>query len=197
VPHRLERELQRLYAILRRHPAGLREYDLLEQLRGSSPLRGLDGLETFRVHFLLFHHLHRLRRELERQRRGSLEIHCLRIRLRPLFGHQPNPHRLPLAPDPVAAYYLDPRHLHTTDREEVRQLLRWFWRRYRVHGRRDEALAELELGPAATPDEVRRRFHTLARTHHPDRGGDPERFLRLVEAVEVLRLHQPPPAGGG
>jgi len=193
MPARLAPELRRLYRTLREHPAGLREYDLLARLRGEGPLQGLDELEMFRVHFLLFHHLHRLRRELERQRRGSLEIHCLRIRLQPLAGHHPNPDRLPLAPDPVAAYYLDPGHLNTTDHEDVRQLLRWFWRRYRVHGRREEALAELGLGVTATPDEVRRRFRQLARTHHPDRGGDGERFHRLVEAVEVLRLHQSPP----
>ncbi|MDF1555338.1 MAG: DNA-J related domain-containing protein [Deferrisomatales bacterium] len=195
MPSGLAPELRRLYLTLREHPSGMREYDLLERLRGAGPLRGLDALEMFRVHFLLFHHLHRLRRELERQRRGSLEIHCLRIRLQPLAGHHPNPDRLPLAPDPVAEYYLDSGHLVTTGREDVQALLRWFWRRYRVHGRREEALAELELGPGATPAEVRRRFRQLARAHHPDRGGNAERFHRLVEAAEVLRLHQNPPPG--
>lgn len=196
LPFRLSSDLQRLYAILRQYPDGLREYDLLAHLRGSAPLRGLDELEMFRVHFLLFHHLYRLRRELEQQYQGSLEIHCLRICLQPLAGAQPNPENLPLAPDPVAEYYLNDSNLAGTSKDDVRRLLRWFWKRFRVHGRREAALAELDLGPKASADEVRRRYRRLVRAHHPDLGGDPERFRRLLEAVEVLRLHSTPPLSG-
>lgn len=194
MPARLAPELRRLYRILRQHPAGLSEYALLQHLRGAGPLQGLEEVELFRIHFLLFHHLHRLRQELERQRLGTVEIHCLNIRLQPIYGHHPNPDQLPLAPDPVAAYYLDAEHLATTG-EQVYALLQWFWKRYRVHDRREAALAELELGPAATAGEVSRRFHRLARRHHPDQGGDPERFRRLVEAVEVLRVAVALPPG--
>ncbi len=185
---RLDPELRRLYRVLREHPEGLREYDLLERLRGSSPLRGLDELGLFRVHFLLFHHLYRLRKALETAGRGSLEIHCLRIRLVPLQGAPENPEALPLAPDPLAEYYLDLENLRRTSREDVREMLRWFWRRFRVHGRRDEALAVLGLGPGATPAQIRRRYRELVLEHHPDRGGDADRFRRIAEAMEVLRL---------
>ncbi len=191
---RLDPELRRLYRVLQEHPDGLREYDLLERLRGSSPLRGLDELGLFRVHFLLFHHLYRLRRALERAGRGSLEIHCLRIRLVPLQGAPENPEALPLAPDPLADYYLDLENLRRTTREDVREMLRWFWRRFRVHGRREEALAVLGLGPGASPGQIRRRYRELALEHHPDRGGDADRFRRIAEAMEVLRLLDETPA---
>lgn len=194
MPARLAPELRRLYRILRQHPAGLSEYALLRHLRGAGPLQGLEEVELFRIHFLLFHHLHRLRQELERQRLGTVEVHCLGIRLQPIYGHHPNPDRLPLAPDPMARYYLDAGHLATT-REQVHDLLQWFWKRYRVHGRREAALAELELCPAATSGEVDRRFRRLALRHHPDHGGELERFRRLVEAVEVLRVSVAPPSG--
>ncbi|WP_025323846.1 DNA-J related domain-containing protein [Deferrisoma camini] len=188
----LDPELRRLYAVLRRHPAGLREYELLERLRGDGPLRGLGELELFRVHFLLFHHLYRLRQALERNGRGSLEIHVLRIRLLPLQGPAPNPRRLPAAPDPLAAYYLDLGHLVRTRADDVREMLRWFWRRFRIHMRREDALRVLGLGPGASGGEIRRRFRLLARQHHPDLGGDPERFREVVAAMEVLRAWEEP-----
>lgn len=187
-PSELDPELQRLHTVLESHPDGLREYELLEILRGDAPLRGLDELELFRVHFLLFHHLHQLRCVLETLGRGSLEIHCLRIRLVPLQGSPPNPEAMPQAPDPLAEYYLDAQNLASTTREDVCELLRWFWRRYRVHGRRQEALAALGLGSKATPGEIRRQYRRLVRIHHPDRGGDPEDFCQVAEAMEILRL---------
>lgn len=187
----LEPELQRLYAILRDHPEGLREYELLALVRGDGPLRGLDELALFRVHFLLFHHLHRLRVALERAGSGSLEIHCLRVRLLPLQAGAPNPEALPAAPDPLAAYYLELGNLSRTTREEVQDLLRWFWRRYSVHGREGEALEVLGLSAGSSPAEIRRRYRSLVRAHHPDRGGDGESFRRVVEAMQVLRALSP------
>ncbi|GAB4262227.1 DNA-J related domain-containing protein [Deferrisoma sp.] len=183
----LDPELRRLYGVLRDHPEGLREYDLLERLRGDGPLRGLTALELFRVHFLLFHHLYRLRRALERASRGSLEIHVLRIRLLPLQAAARNPAGLPAAPDPLETYYLDLTHLARTGEEDVREMLRWFWKQFRVYHRGEEALAALGLGPQAGPAEVRRRFRALAREHHPDAGGDPERFREITRAMAVLR----------
>jgi DnaJ-domain-containing protein 1 len=183
----LEPELWRIFGILREHPEGISEYDLLALLRGDGPVRGLDGLELFRVHFLLFHHLHRLRRSLERQSIGTLEVHCLRIRLGAPASARHNADNLPLGPDPLADYYIDLENLRRTSKEDVEELLRSFWRRYRVYGREEEALALLGLGVKATPAEVRRRYRELALRHHPDRGGDPEHFSRLREAMEVLR----------
>jgi len=186
--HSLDTELLRLYAILREHPEGLREYELLEILRGDGPVRGLDSLELFRVHFLLFHHLHRLRASLEAAGLGTIEIQCLRIRALPLQGPPPNPEKLPKGPEPLAEYYLDLENLSKTTREDVEALLRWFWKRYRVHGREQEALGVLGLPGRATRREIQRRYRALVLQHHPDRGGNPETFRNVVEAMEILRL---------
>jgi hypothetical protein len=40
--------------------------------------------------------------------------------------------------------------------------------------------------PDATADEIRRRYRQLARTCHPDRGGDPREFVRLQQAYEAM-----------
>jgi hypothetical protein len=37
-----------------------------------------------------------------------------------------------------------------------------------------------------SPDQARETFRTAARHHHPDVGGDPEMFRRLVEARDLL-----------
>ena len=45
---------------------------------------------------------------------------------------------------------------------------------------------ELGLAPGASADEVGRAWRALAARHHPDVGGDPERFRRLVAARDEL-----------
>lgn len=53
----------------------------------------------------------------------------------------------------------------------------------------DRRDASIILGVAEDVDlaTLKRRFRTLARDHHPDRGGDPDRFLELRRAFALLR----------
>jgi molecular chaperone DnaJ len=44
----------------------------------------------------------------------------------------------------------------------------------------------LGVAKEAPEDEVKRAFRKLAQTHHPDKGGDPERFKEINEAYQVL-----------
>lgn len=44
------------------------------------------------------------------------------------------------------------------------------------------------LPPEASVDDLKRRWKSLALVHHPDRGGDPELFQRLSEAVDRLTV---------
>jgi len=46
--------------------------------------------------------------------------------------------------------------------------------------------AQLELEPDATENDIKKSYHKLARTHHPDKGGDPETFKAITLAYEVL-----------
>jgi DnaJ-class molecular chaperone len=45
---------------------------------------------------------------------------------------------------------------------------------------------ELELQPNCSQEDIKRQYRTLAHQHHPDRGGDTERFKRISIAYEVL-----------
>jgi molecular chaperone DnaJ len=44
----------------------------------------------------------------------------------------------------------------------------------------------LGIGKSASADEVKRAFRKLAQEHHPDKGGDPEKFKEVNEAYQVL-----------
>jgi len=44
----------------------------------------------------------------------------------------------------------------------------------------------LGVSKTATADEIRKAYRDKAKTHHPDRGGDPELFKKINEAYEVL-----------
>ncbi len=59
---------------------------------------------------------------------------------------------------------------------------RWsvLWRRLLITTRR------WAFPRTATADEIKKAFRKLARTHHPDAGGDEAKFKELNEAYEVL-----------
>lgn len=44
----------------------------------------------------------------------------------------------------------------------------------------------LGLDKGASTDEIKKAYRKLAREHHPDKGGDPEKFKKVQEAYEIL-----------
>ena len=44
----------------------------------------------------------------------------------------------------------------------------------------------LEVENNASGDDIKKAYHKLAVKHHPDKGGDPEKFKYIAEAYEVL-----------
>ncbi|WP_226353147.1 J domain-containing protein [Pseudonocardia sp. ICBG601] len=64
-----------------------------------------------------------------------------------------------------------------------------------VHPEQARAAAAALLGvPAgASPELLRTAWRAAARHHHPDRGGDPERFIALTSAYELLTTPPAPP----
>lgn len=45
----------------------------------------------------------------------------------------------------------------------------------------------LGVSPSATPDELKKAHRKLALQHHPDKGGDSEKFKEINEAYDVLK----------
>lgn len=68
------------------------------------------------------------------------------------------------------------------------------WARIRERAERFQSRLEatdpyrvLDLPPSADLGAVRARYHELAARHHPDRGGDPERMRRVIDAYKIIR----------
>lgn len=179
---------QILLEILQLHPEGLSEYELLQRLRSDVRIefeqdRLDDPQDLFRTHFLLFHHLYRLRGSLRAAQTADLEIQTLAIRLHPFVAPV---HQGLSQPDPLCVYYLDLDNLMGTTREDVEQLLGRFWARYGRYDHRSEALAVLELPVEASAEAIRLQYRRLAMQHHPDRGGDQTRLQAINAAMAVL-----------
>ncbi|HQU15168.1 MAG: hypothetical protein B7Z66_05875 [Chromatiales bacterium 21-64-14] len=180
--------LDRLQEVLEAHPAGLSEYLLFKRLKeeGSPPFAAASfdsSVGLYAAHFLLFHWLYRLQDRRCRERRGGLEIHCLKIRLLPFrsaAGGLPAPH------DSLRDYYLDLEHLRGITPGDVDRLLNQFWARFRNRDRCHDALKVLGLEAGACARDIQRRYRRLAMKHHPDRGGDTARFQEIHAAMQVL-----------
>jgi len=186
--------------ILEEHVQGLSEHKLLYALsdRGFiefNPQLLSEELSLFQTHFFLFHVLYRLRDLLHEQQRYELEIFCLGIRLKPYRDAAAQGQGIAQL-DPLREYYLDLKQLHGTDAAEVRQMLNGFYQRLEAHEQRRGALEVLGLGDRDLEepvhiDKVRRRYRALVKQHHPDHGGDRERFHAVENAMELLsRLYE-------
>jgi len=98
-------------------------------------------------------------------------------------------------PGREARYHLD--QLASMDRSAYAEMVgTFFWQVYfqlcRETGRvlpglfDPAALARLGLPPTADRSAVNKRFRELAKTLHPDTGGDAERFIELMEQYQAL-----------
>jgi DnaJ-domain-containing protein 1 len=177
-----------LLEVLREHPDGLGEYELLKRLRADG-VEGFgmelfsDSLTLFRGHFRLFHALYQLREDLVADELGMLEVSPLFIRLGPWHPQQTSAidqH------DPMRDYYLEIANLETS-REEVERMLGAFWSGFHARQRRLAALDLLGLEDPVDDKEILTTYRRLAMKHHPDRGGDGDRFKEIKSAMEMLR----------
>lgn len=181
--------------LLRKHPAGLSEYELIQALESAPDfpeLAGEPGLALYQKHFLVMNALYRLRDSLWAGERQWLDISPLAIVLRSAAPSVDAAGTAVSEPDPLSSdaalrdYYLDWSHLAHTSSQDVQELLTAFWCRYAGADQRADALALLELPADADRAMIRRRYRQLAGRHHPDRGGEHGHFLEIRAAYEVL-----------
>lgn len=185
--------------ILRAHPEGMSEYQLMSQLEFSTLQVGVDAavsadLLLFRKHFLLMNALYRLQPILWEEG-VYLQISALHIQLQPCpqracqqgFSQQlPKP----AGGQAIRDYYLDWREFEQSNSASVEQLLDGFWQRYFNVDKRLAALAVFALDEDCSWSEIRSAFRRQAALHHPDRGGDAEQFCRVRDAYELLASYQ-------
>jgi hypothetical protein len=184
---------EHVHQLLLAAPAGLGEYQLIQQLkeRHCSHIPHLpltDKLVLFRTHFLLFNALYRLRDRLWAERTGFVRIDPLHIQLLP---YQPG--RVELAEhDPLRDYYLDLEQLRETDERDVEKLLASFWTHMQGGEEKRAALELFELDDAPQALSlaiIKRRYRQLVSQHHPDRGGSTARLQSINKAMEILERY--------
>lgn len=165
------------------------EYELLRWLQ--EPQQGIfcaaalsDTHTLFRSHFLLMHCLYRLQQQWAAAQQARLQISALHIQKHPWPAasqlSQPDQH------DPLAAYYLDLQQLETPE-HDIERLLQHFWQQMLQPQREPEDLKILELSAPVTAQQIRLQYRRLAMRHHPDRGGDEQRFRDIQSAYQRLR----------
>lgn len=178
---------QVLLDILGKFPEGLSEYDLISQLKIESgdidiPEYRDDTQALFKLHFLLFHTLYRLRDQLHAEKKGHLELGPLNIRLLPYVKGMTaiSTH------DPLREYYLDLSELESTTEQDVYDMLASFWIKVSKQDGRGDALAQLGLEDPVDDSTIKKRYRELVMEHHPDRGGQKEQLQIINVAVSML-----------
>lgn len=196
-----------VYQILRQNQAGLSEYALLTSLqkagyRFPATTTVSAELALFRKHFVLMNALYQLHERLWDEG-VHLHISPLLIRMESLSADQrtetgeSSGYGADVSTDhrhgALRAYYLDWRHFQESTDESVTALLDSFWRGYQHAGDHRAALNTLGLDADQKRwPEIKQAYQRQARRHHPDRGGDSQRFQAIREAYETLALHYKP-----
>lgn len=175
-----------LLHLLKSHPEGIKEYDLLKQIseQNNQQLALFDSLVLFQQHFLLFHALYRLRAQQHAVQQGHIIIEALNIQWLP-YG-QTNQDSL-TALDPLSSYYLDLSNLDKTSAQDVDKLLASFWQRFDDDTHKDAALKLFDLPPDCDLIAIKKRYRQLLSNHHPDKGGSIHKTQSINEAMAVLK----------
>lgn len=86
----------------------------------------------------------------------------------------------------MEAYYLNLQNMEAVSGSDVRNMLEDFFRRFASWENRDMDLKVLGLDHGAGKQEIKERYHRLVMKHHPDRGGNAQKFREVAEAMERL-----------
>lgn len=183
---------EHLHQLLRTEPAGLSEFQLIQQLKARRcthiPHLGLDDkLVLFRTHFLLFNALYQLRERLWQSQAAHLQISPLCVQLQPWHpGCQGVSEH-----DPLRDYYLNLDNLYGTTEDDVEKLLASFWTRMQGGDKKRAALELFELndGQPLKLATIKQRYRQLVSLHHPDRGGSTSRLQSINLAMEILERY--------
>ncbi|ETX09613.1 molecular chaperone DnaJ [Marinomonas ushuaiensis DSM 15871] len=182
-----------ILAVIKNHPNGMSEFDILKELRDQLPefkmLAEDANLLLFRQHFLIMNALYQLQSSLWQEDNLMLSICSTRIHL--LRKNQVQLSEATTLSNSVdaklAAYYLDWDEYEKTDIDEVSRLLNSFYKGISLNGDRDAALKTLEINDSnPSKTDIKQQYRKLAQQHHPDRGGDQDVFIDLRQAYEYL-----------
>ncbi len=88
---------------------------------------------------------------------------------------------------PNVVFFGDESNFYGVTEDKVSEMLESFWRKFNDHTEIEPSLRVLGLSSGAGMSEIRTKYRALASEHHPDRGGNPRRFVEVRQAYEVLK----------
>lgn len=169
-----------ILSLLHQHSEGINEYLIIKSLEEHIGFENIGDdyqLAIFQKHFMVMNALHQLQKRLMEEEQLFLDISPLKIQL--ISSNQSNHKELTESDDTkLSEYYLDWSNFENTNKEDVENLLKSFWKLYINADNRLAALATLKLKENACSETINQRYRELAATHHPDKGGDQATFIR-------------------
>lgn len=174
-----------LLQTLKANPLTLTELDLLrgwhKQQEEVVAIR--QPYELFQQHFVMRNALYHLRRDIRAH--YFLDMGLLYIRLHPASKADSQIAHT----DALADYYLDERNLTGETPDSVMAMLEAFFSQWQRFEQADVAKAKqtLELDSHATLAQAKQQYRNLANIHHPDKGGDAQKFNQVQQAYQILK----------
>ncbi|WP_191602200.1 DNA-J related domain-containing protein [Marinomonas algicola] len=186
-----------ILSILKTHPDGLSEYEILRALKIQFPefcsLAKESSLCLFRQHFLVMNALYQLQTQLWLEEGLTLSISPTHIQIN--FNQRPKNNVnekkgqtqvKDSAEAKIISYYLDWNEYIKTDEAEVEALLQSFFKGLHNPSATEHAYKTLKLHKNASYNEIKNQYRKLASLSHPDKGGSATEFIELREAFELL-----------
>ena len=178
-------------------PIALEEYALIQQLEKTGVFAGLShfpaNLALFAKHFLTRHGVYYLLPDWQAKNIG-VDFELMRLRFY-VVDTTANKNQRAIAQyqaTQLADFYGDLSILEAATESSVNALLVDFWQRFSAYQQVDSLLAILGLPADAKWPAMQLAYRRLAAQHHPDKGGDAERFINIQQAYEALRaVHAP------
>ena len=179
-----------ILSLLYVHPDGLSEFELMQALGEHAGFSGLSDsgqLGLFQKHFMVMNGLYKLQQQLWQDEQLALEVSPLCIQLRSgQSAIDVDVQGLLAESSALSSYYLDWNNLEGTSEQDVIDMLSGFWLRFVSNDDRDAAYSVLGLEHNADQNEIKQCYRRLAAQHHPDKGGDREKFIEVRQAYEIL-----------
>ena len=169
------------------HALGI--HQLLQEIKSLGKLPSLDDdeqLALFKLNWLMMNALYQLQMALLPSA-YHLHISTLEIYLQPLAELDQSALGQELKAQPLRDYYLDWKNFSDTTAEEVQAMLDGVWESHLSPTQQSQAYRVLDLSVGAQWSEVKRSYRKLAATHHPDKGGEAQRFMEIRQAYECLK----------
>ena len=175
--------------VLKRSDKPLGIHHLLQEIKAISKIPALDDdeqLGLFKLNWLMMNALYQLQQALLPSG-YYLQIATLEIFLGPVITGDAESAAVELRAQPLRDYYLDWKNFSDTTVEQIQAMLDGVWQEYLSPDQQHEAYSVLGVDVTASWVQVKKAYRQMAARHHPDKGGDAQRFMAVRQAYECLK----------